>query len=382
MILFFVWTDIQLVNCINVKCNYYKNENAELIAYKRGRISERLLEIVREKRVFSDIYFLELPDFYDEDSVNKMNRFRYVIAHLYLKRYLSQEIKALIENKKFTIFLVASFWSETLTIYKNVRKYNKNIQIEIVEEGMANYTGSKKWIYRAAPSSAIKAILREFFYCGFLGIEARKKVRCMYLYQPKLMWTNSDRNIKKLPIIDKKNDIVFGIFEEWQENFDNSLYEKSKIIYIADEIDLDKKDRAVLKNIVQFLPKVMGPFMIVKLHPSYSFKGTGKIEEGEKGIWIDYRNQQIENILFRCNVENKILVINHSSVLLYLKCMLGKEPCTIFTYKIQENNRKGIVKRFNFFAERLGGIFENPDRLTIPDTMEELQRILKRLLAI
>ena len=379
MILFFVWTDVQLINCVNVKCNYYSEENAELIVYKRGRISESLLEIVCKNRVFCNISILELPDFFEEDRVNKMDRLSFIIAHIRLKKYLSHKVNSIIGNKRYEKLLVASFWSETLNVYKNIRKKNKNVHIEIVEEGMANYTGVEKWIYRAAPSSAMKAWLREIFYCGYLGIEARKKVSCLYLYRPELVWANPIKEIKKIPVIDKKNDNLFKVFDEWQEELDNSLYEEKKIIFITDEPNLEEKANDMLKHLIGFMPDFMKDFLIVKPHPLHNFEEKGDIIKSKEGIWVDGRDQPVENILFRCNMKDKILVINHSSALLYLKCMLGKEPYTIFTYRIQQSSKKGLDVRFNFFAERLKGIFEEPDRLIIPDTMEECQKAIEEI---
>lgn len=379
MILFFVWTDVQLINCVNVKCNYYREENAEIIVYLRGRISDSLLEIVRRSEVFSAIYILKLPDFFEEGRVNKENRLGFINDHIRLKEYLSCKIKTIIGNKRYEKFLVASFWSETLNIYKNVRKNNKNIQIEIVEEGMANYTGVEKWIYRAAPSSALKAWLREIFYCGYLGVEARKGVSCLYLYRPELVWAKSVKKTKKIPIINNENDIIFKIFSEWQEELDNSLYEEQKIIYIADEFELEGETNDVLEYMIRFMPDFIRRFLIIKPHPLCNFKGKGSITKSKEGILIDGRVQPVENILFRYDMRDKILIVNHSSVLLYLKCMLDKEPYTIFTYRIRQSYKKGLVDRFDFFSERLKGIFVEPERLMVPDTLEEFQKIIEKI---
>ncbi len=376
MVLFFIWTDTQLINCINTKCNYLREESADLVVYKRGRISEDLLEIVCGEQVFSNIYVIELPDFYKENEVSKMDRYHFITLHIRLKKYFYSQIKEKIGKRKYEKFLVASFWSETLGIYKYIRRYNQNIYIEIVEEGMANYSGPKNWIYRAAPSSPLKAFVREVYYCGGLGVEARKRVHCLYLYRPELAGRYQNKAAKKLPIIKESNGIIFRIFEKWLGKVDYSIYTKCKVIFISDAPNAKTDPFILLNHLIQAMPDVLNRSLVVKLHPLWSQREEG-IRMNDEGVIVDSRSIPIENILFHCNIDNKVLIVNHSSVLLYLKCMLDKEPNTIFTYRMKPYCEKRLIGRFDFFSEKLKGVFSNPEKLIIPNNLREFQAAMK-----
>ena len=130
MLLFFVWTDTQLINCLNTKLHFYKDEDADLIIYKRERISDRLVKLVKEKGIFSNIYVIGLPDFYNEEKVKKTNKAYSIFLHMRLRKYFLSRAANMLKEKKYSILFAATFWSETLNIYRYIRRYNKNISID------------------------------------------------------------------------------------------------------------------------------------------------------------------------------------------------------------------------------------------------------------
>ena len=115
MILFFAWTDIQIINCLNTKNSFFENECAELVIYKQERISKCLIQIVREKQIFSEIYEVESPQFLKRDRDNMIKS---IIIHIEFKKYFLDNVKCFVKNKKYDVLLVATFWSETLNLYR------------------------------------------------------------------------------------------------------------------------------------------------------------------------------------------------------------------------------------------------------------------------
>ena len=380
MILFFAWTDIQLINCVNTKCNYYKTESADLLLYNCVRVSERLVEIIRRKKIFSNIYTIEVPDLYKENKKTGISKIFLFLNRFKQRKYFLEEINHIFTKKKYEIFIVAAFWSETLNIFKCLRKYNKEIFIEIVEEGMANYDGSKNWIFRTAPASNIESIIRGLFYCRNLGITAKRRVRCFYLYRQEISWTHLRDKVHKLPVVSKKNNpVLYEIFEAWHEITDDSLYRKSKYIFIADAPCYKKNSQDILKDLIKVTPQIIKENSIIKLHPLYSTYIKENVALSEEKMWIDSREAPIETILFQCDMDHKVLIINRSSSLLYVKCMLDKEPYVVLTYKIQPHYEKEEKERFDYFVTKLKGVFENPNKIIIPGTLEDFQIVLKTI---
>lgn len=377
MILFFAWTDIQLINCLNTKCNYFGQEIADLVVDKRERISESLLRLVCDKDIFQNIYVIELSDFpWDIENAGR-HGIKSVIYHMRYKEYFRKQLDSTIRGKEYKVFLVAAFWGETLNIYRYLKKYSKDIRVDIVEEGMADYDGPKDWVYRTAPASLVKSLLRGVFYCRNLGMAVRKKERHIYLYQPELSWTYRDRRVDKLPAIDEKNQTLYELFYKWQQGLDCNAYIKSKYIYIVDDPARNKNMYEALVGVLQEMPKEIRESSILKQHPLGSkVGGTDGIVSDKYGIRTDSRKIPIENILFQCNVDQKVLIVNRSSVLLYLKCMLNREPWVILTYKIPIFRGKEKTGRFVYFIKKLQGIYSNPGKIIIPNSLAEFRDAL------
>lgn len=64
MLLFYVWTDVQLINTVNIKCNFFQAEAADLLIWKLERVSDKLIESIKEENIFDNVYILEPPTFY------------------------------------------------------------------------------------------------------------------------------------------------------------------------------------------------------------------------------------------------------------------------------------------------------------------------------
>ncbi len=374
MVLFFAWTDIQLINCINTKCNYYSCDIADLVIDKRERISEELLSLAERNKIFDHIYFIELPKYVHRNKASKM--WARIAWHMQYKKYFYDQICIMLKGGRYDVFLVAAFWGETLNLYRYIKKYNRDIHIEIVEEGMANYDAPKSWIYRTVPAFTIKSLIRGIFYCRNLGIVARRRVRCVYLYQPEVSWTHRNATVHRLPTIDEKNPVPYDIFQAWQREVVSVHYIKSKYIYIVDDPACNPDLYESLLSVLSDVPGEIRKVSILKKHPLDSEESSGGVTLNNVGAWVDNRKLPIENILFRCDIDQKVLVINRSSVLLYLKCMLNKEPWVILTYRIPSLRGKERIKRFMYFVEKMKNVYSNPDKIIIPNSVSELKSAL------
>ena len=73
------------------------------------------------------------------------------------------------------------------------------------------------------------------------------------------------------------------------------------------------------------------------------------------------------------------MIVNRSSVLLYLIGMLNKEPYVVLTYRLKEFCGEERTSRFIYFVEKLQTIYSNPDKIIIPNSLNELQDALTAL---
>lgn len=370
---------MQLINCTNTKCNYFGHESADLVVDKRERVSAGLLAIINKQKVFNNIYIVDLCSFFDKNENEKKKGIVSFFRHFQYRKCFLDELDHLIRGKKYDLFLTAAFWSETLNIYQYLKKNNNKIFIEVVEEGMANYDGPESWIYRAAPSCAIKALIREILYCRSLGWLVRKRVQCLYLYKSELSWTHRKENVKRLPVIDDHNPVLYKIFREWHQSIDYSLYEDNKYMYIVDAPQYNEGLYKAYVNMIRRMPERIKNISVIKQHPLYISNNDKEIFLNEDGVWVDGRKTPIESMLFQCDVDQKVLIVNRSSVLLYLIGMLNKEPYVVLTYRLKEFCGEERTSRFIYFVEKLQTIYSNPDKIIIPNSLNELQDALTAL---
>lgn len=366
---------MQLINCINVRLNYFKDEEADIVIDKKERVSDRLIEVIDESKVFGNVFAIEMPDFFEPDKKGWAN----FASHMRYKKYFANQLKLSIHKKKYETFILSAFWGETLNVYRYLKKVNPKVGIEIVEEGMANYDGPRSWIYRTAPASYLKSVIRGIFYCHNMGVAIRRRVRCIYLYSPELSWTHRKSIIYKLPAINGENPVLYNIFKKWQGRTNNDFYMRCRYIFIIDAPMFNENLYEVFRNVLQEMSGQMRDFSIIRLHPLSKIDKKVADIYNEDGIWVDNRKVPIENTLFQCDIEKKVLIVNRSSVLLYLRCMLNKEPWVILTYKIPAFCGRESIVRFDYFVKKLQDIYTNPDKIIIPNTVDEFKDTLAKL---
>ena len=372
MVLFFAWTDMQLINCINTKCHFFQEENADILVYNQGRISEQLLQVIHKKNIFSNVYVAEMEVFFDQIRDCKVFPFT---AYIKRNKYFIGRLTEFVGAKKYDVLLAATFWCETLNVYRYLRRINKNVYIQIVEEGMANYDGPTGWVYRTAPASRWKSLARGPICCKSIGVSARKRVQCCYLYQPELSWTHRGEVLKRIPAIrENTNPLVYDILKEWKQQKCELQYMNNQVVYIADAPNhtYDSMEKAL--DLVKQLPENIRQSVVVKLHPLHTWTNEERMVQNDEGIWIDARRIPIENILLQSDIEDKVLIIDRSSVLLYLKCMLEKEPYFVLLHELPEYKQKKYTTEYQFFIQNLCLMFSSNRKIVIPKSIEEFKK--------
>jgi len=128
MILFYAWTDTQIINAINVKLNVYPKRQADLLIFRLSRVSEDLLTVLKNRNIFENVYVLEIPKFYLE---RKRSGIKEKAQALFLgnsyRKYFKQQLKQLFGEQKYKCFLISAFWSETLLIVRYLKSNKPEI---------------------------------------------------------------------------------------------------------------------------------------------------------------------------------------------------------------------------------------------------------------
>jgi len=367
MILFYAWTDTQIINAINVKLNVYPKRQADLLIFRLSRVSEDLLTVLKNRNIFENVYVLEIPKFYLE---RKRSGIKEKAQALFLgnsyRKYFKQQLKQLFGEQKYKCFLISAFWSETLLIVR----YLKSNKPEIIfyEEGLAAYSGTPKWLYRAVPNRGIKPWVRTMLYYGISAYTYRKYAKGIYLYMPVL--SNIDYLEKwQIPLVRRAEEICCELVQVEG----NDVYKNSDVIYIAEAPN--SKNKYPVDKIYQTLDAIYeikkDAKVVVKVHPIMKISECELNLEKYSHVYIDYQSERFEQKIMTLEMDSKVVITGNSTSALYMKWVYEKTPYVIL---LDSERTSQLIE----YAERYVENYEK-EKAYIGNSVLELREILRKI---
>ena len=379
MVLFYVWTDIQLINAVNTRCNFYKQEESDLLVLHLSRISDKYIDKIRDANVFHNVYILKLPSWYlERKRVGVREYLVSLINGIKLKNYFSYELERFFGNKKVDLILSGAFWGETMNVYRYFQRINPDVEVGFIEEGLGIYNGPKDWLYNTSPNLSVKARFREALYYGNLPRKAKRVVRIVYLYRPDFLQYETKLEIMKLPALTEKgNGYCYNIVSNLEERTVHEL-DKRKVIYIADA------PRAMLKNPYEYvcqafdmvLRNVDNDKLIVRLHPLSATKDFPFSYAIADNVIVDNGGEPFELKYFGADLSSKVIITNNSYVIYFLRICMEIEPYVIFLYHVCKINAFHETERNNNFVNHFIEAFTDKNRILVPKTEEEFRNAI------
>lgn len=379
MVLFYVWTDMQIINTINVRYNFFAEEKADLLIFHLTRLSDDFIQIIKQQKVFDNVYILDLPNYYLERKRKGIKEIcRMTLDGLRLRFYFRNRLNEIIGSKRYDVMFTGAFWGESMNVYRYIRKYNHNVTLGFVEEGLGCYNGPKNWLYHTSPNLSIKAKFRELVYYGFISKRAKKYVKEIYIYSPELSKYSESLSVKRIPVISKQNNSKFyTIVQKWKVN-DIDEYNKRRIIYIVDA------PRTILKNPYQYINRsldiitnyVNSKQLLIRLHP-LSTSGQYPLNYTfDENIYVDSSGDPFELKAFQINFNDKIILTNNSYVVYFLKVCMRMEPYIVFLHQVCAIKSHNEVCRNDMFINQFKRMYVDKNKIVVPHTIEELKKVL------
>lgn len=349
-ILFYAWTDTQIINAVNTRANIFHGVNADLLIFNLKRISKELTHKVIEQKVFGKVFILEVPDFYlERKRKGAREKIRALFLGKMIRNYFISAVGDLLDGREYSTFLTASFWSESLLIIRYLKLINSKLEILFYEDGLADYNGPSKWLFNAVPNQSIKAKVRTLLYYGFTSFTYRKDVKGIYLYEP-LLSNISYLPLYKIPAITELgNRESYRICKSIKKTI-SDIYEQNKIIYIVDAPVIRKREPmgSTYRIMDALCETVPDEKVIVKLHPLMESLQIDFIREKYSKVYVDATSERVEEYLLDKNLDKYIFVVENSSSVFYLKHVYEKNPYILLI----SNKESRRVKKFkNRFAD-------------------------------
>lgn len=178
-LLFYAWTDMQLVNLTNLRMNQMRAGQADLVLLGLARITPSIIKAIQETGCFRNIHSIEL----DEASLVQARK-RHDWAMLCAKltkesRYIMKFEKAL-KGQRYDRVIIPGFWAETLALLKAVQKTSPEVWVDFIQEGSRH--GEELFASTLSPSRMIRLYhtLKE----GFRIRAWRRRCQNAYFYEP------------------------------------------------------------------------------------------------------------------------------------------------------------------------------------------------------
>jgi len=349
--LFLVHTPYQLLNCLNIIENDFKDDSNDIVFLHENM--EKYHKLINAYNRNINIY--KYKKLYERH--NFKNRFiirLFLIFRLIQGESLIKDVKN--KNRVYDAIFVPSENVECNIIYNYFYKKNNLLSLYVYDDGFGTYTpnfieGRKNIIYRL-----LSVLIYGFFFW--------ENVERLYCYQPELIdYQNNGVKKKKINSNSKIEDI-------FSRNVDNTIlkkYKNSEIIYLDQgNIPYSYENSNIFFELCK---KYFNENeILLKTHPRVKSKYDYNF------IKKDNKGNTFEEIFFRLDIENKILVSMCSTGCLNPYILKNKYPYVIFLGFVNNQNYKQFFST-PYFKKVLNNY--KSDRIFIPKTEKELENSIK-----
>ena len=152
MIAFFAFNNTNVVTMLNLKMNYFGDEEAYLLVKGSPIISEELLNSIKDAKVFSGIYVLDVPRINMKEVRWKHIKGVRVFAKTQkINNYYQRILDSYFEGRIFDKVFIHGGWNDTIYLLNYCCRSNKKVEIDFVEEGTVTYSYTRKQLFNVRP---------------------------------------------------------------------------------------------------------------------------------------------------------------------------------------------------------------------------------------
>ncbi len=343
----FAFTQLHLLNLINLKTSIYQEDEMDLIAYTPNASGALdIINRIKEKKIFSRVLIVE--NYYPK--AKGINRFYYRTKELVVAVKNKQKITRFVKNFEYDEFLSYGSNMEAYIALSEINKKGK-VSFIVYEEGIGTYVN--KIAYALKPWHTITLKL--------IGISIPVLPDELLVYVPELLVTAIPESIKinRIPKIKCKELIN----ELWNYNPSNQFRKYSTICF-----EQPVNNNNLQADLFKFFDKSSS---VVKMHPRSRFQDLYKdmnIIEKSGVIWeVECMNESFAN---------KRLVSLFSTACMTPKMMFGDEPDLIFLERLQPGEFND--KMFMELIKRFKSIYIDSSKVKVPLSIDELKNYVMK----
>ena len=355
-IAFVVATPLQLFNCLMIMKHHFPRRQADLFVLDIACDMRQVIEFRKQDGQIHRVY-------YAYDVCKHASRIGTVFDHLYTPKS-SRMILRDCKQTRYSDFFTTWVGSPATWLYTKLWKNNPDMRLHFYEEGTGVYTTPLYQDY-----GRIKTMYK------LLGYRSETDyVEDLYAYCPSLY--HGDLKTVKIGTVSEqdKAELISD------QAFRPREYDK-RIIFFDNPMDKPEYKDVDQFRILADMEKATGRSNImVRVHPrdrSGVFEERGYAEDANTTIpW--------EELLLYQDFSDRILVTTFSTAVFSPKIICGQEPRVIFLKRAllgdNQDGNEGKMDSFDRFAGGVREMYDDPTRICIPMTMDEMLEQLEEWL--
>lgn len=358
MFAFVCWTPYQIFNAINFVTNDVENSknNTDLYIYHEFAGADKISGILKQTDIFSNVYDVEI---YDKKRVwySKFNKIKRLLCpYSTIKKYLKADLD--VRKKNYDTLVISGNNLFAVNLYNVIQ----DMKVYFIDDGIGTYFGD----IRSDGMTSLYYIFNKIFHRGPMSYQVEK----VYVNNCSICKTKISSKVEQLPYLSENKEVlqnakkVFSYKENEQYRGKNiylsqPYFEVNEYIQGTEEMVLDVLEELGLKS-----------EMILRLHPRQSidqFQGWNL--DQLRNLWEIECVEQI--------TDDSILFGGFSTAQFLPKILVNREPSLIFLYKIFYPAE--YTERWDGVIASLKGLYQNPEKIFVPDNVEELKKIVMEL---
>lgn len=362
MRIFIVTSVYQFMNALTVQLND-PSVKSDILCVMKLLNNTFDLEKLKEEKIFEDVYvWTGEIDSFDMTTRNKGEGVKNTIKKVMLaigKKKLLKDFPKI--DKHYDEICIGYPDFQTRLACQTLK--SKDTVRTLLEEGMYTYD------FLARKESFLKRTAFKIF----IGEDVVSKSKKVYVYRPDMLRLGVQKMevVKINPELGKLNPIIRRIYK----NDFPQIEDIDKPVIMFDQY---LENSVITENqckMAEILTKAFGKEnFVVKMHPHTM------IMPYSENVPTYTARCPFEILMSAVDIENKILVSTISTAAMNPKMILDAEPTIIFTVKfVGYEKTEEEMKELVAIVDRLKAIYRNPEKVIVPENIEEFEQVVNKL---
>ena len=358
-------TPFQIMSAISLVMS--RKEKADLYIDAQFEGAEELAERIRARKIFQEIRVLK-----DVPCIKRVREAGGQAARYKALMSMYRNIDAaaeelLIPERSYRILYATHnvFVANIIMLY--ISKRDILTKVFYFDDGEGSY--DERDLFRTSlPDRMAKRFT--------LGKRKFRSVRRYYMYSPELFRSMHPENrlpVFRLPRFHSDPKILEAISDIFEAGEEKGIREPVVILDVLRGVALSEEDSDRLEQLYGRLLKEFGEDrVVIKRHPRDTAEHVVSIKE------YPYPTTPFEITCLASDPSKMTLITVLSTATTMPKMLMDKEPRIVLLYKLFRKKQGTDGDRDHFF-DMTRKIYDDPDRILIPETEEELDQIIAKI---